>query len=157
AYGANGAGQVRLTQGGAARLDPRLRSDGLNGAIPTLPYSAVAAFLTRPSVLSKDQIKNAPHVLAFREKHLVGGAGNEIYVQDLGAAQNSRFSVVHVGGALKDPDDGAVIGYNGIYTATASVVKEAKVTKAVLTDSARETLVGDKLIAVDNETPLNFV
>ena len=29
--------------------------------------------------------------------------------------------------------------------------------KAVLTDSARETLVGDKLIAADTEAPLNFV
>jgi hypothetical protein len=27
----------------------------------------------------------------------------------------------------------------------------------MLSDSARETLVGDKLIAIDNETPLNFI
>jgi hypothetical protein len=155
AYGANGP-QVRLQQGGAARLNPRLRSEGIEGAIPTLPYSAISAFLTRPSVLSKEQIKNAPHVLAFREKHIIGGAGNEIYVQDLNAPANSRFSVVHVGEPLRDPDDGEVVGYNGIYTATASVVREAQITKAVLSDSARETLVGDKLIAVDNETPLNF-
>jgi LysM repeat protein len=157
AYGANGAGQVRLSQGGAARLNPRLRTEGLDGAIPTLPYSAISAFLTRPSVLSPDQLKTAPHVLAFREKHVIGGAGNEIYVKDLNAPANARFSVIHVGEALKDPDDGEVVGYNGIYTATASVAREGAVTKAVLSDSARETLVGDRLIAVDNETPLNFV
>ena len=108
-------------------------------------------------MLSKDQIKTAPHVLAFREKHIIGGAGNEIYVKDLNAPQNARFSVVHVGEELRDPDDGDVIGYEGIYTATASVVKADDASKAVLSDSARETLVGDRLIAADNETPLNFV
>jgi hypothetical protein len=157
AYGANGNAQVRLTNGGGARLNPRLRSSPLDGAIPTLPYSSISAFLSRPTVLSKDQLKTAPHVLAFREKHIVGGAGNEIYVKNLNAPQNTRFSVIHVGEELRDPDDNAVIGYEGTYTATASVVKANDITKAVLSDSARETLVGDRLIATDNDTPLNFV
>src|SRR5262249_53973536 len=73
AYGANGQPQIRLTSGGAARLNPRLRSEPLDGAIPTIPYSAISAFLSKPSVLTKDQIKNAPAVLAFREKHIIGG------------------------------------------------------------------------------------
>src|SRR5690242_10026021 len=62
AYGANGRPQISLQSGGAARLNPRLRSSGLDGAIPTIPYSSIAAFLSKPSVLSKDQIKNAPQV-----------------------------------------------------------------------------------------------
>jgi len=156
AFGANGRPQISLQSGGAARLNPRLRSSGLDGAIPTIPYNAISAFLSKPSALSKDQIRNAPYVLAFREKHMVGGAGNEIYVKDLNAPVNSRFSVVHVGEALRDPDDGDVVGYEGIYTASAAVVKTDSISKAVLSDSARETLEGDKLIAVDNQTPLNF-
>jgi LysM repeat protein len=157
AYGANGSPQVRLTSGGAARLNPRLRSTALDGAIPTLPYSSIAAFLSRPSVLTKDQLKTAPHVLAFREKHIIGGAGNEIYVKNLNAPANARFTVVHVGEPLVDPDDGDVVGYEGIYTATASVVKSNDISKAVLSETSRETLVGDRLIEVDSETPLNFI
>ena len=157
AYGANGSPQIRLQSGGAARLNPRLRSSPIEGAIPTLPYSSIAAFLSRPTVLSKEQIRTAPHVLAFREQHLIGGETNEIYVRNLNAPASSRFSVIHVGEPLRDPDDGDVIGYEGIYTATASVVTTASPQKAVLTDSARETLRGDKLIAADAETPLNFI
>jgi predicted small secreted protein len=157
AYGANGQPQIRLTGGGAARLNPRLRSSPLDGAIPTLPYSSIAAFLSKPTVLTKDQIKKAPAVLAFREKHLIGGSTNEIYVRNLNAPLNSRFSVVHVGEALKDPDNGDVLGYEGIYTATASVLTTQNPSKAVLLDSARETLEGDRLIAADTEAPLNFI
>jgi hypothetical protein len=157
AFGANGSPQIRLTSGGAARLNPRLRSNPLDGAIPTLPYSSIAAFLSRPTVLTKDQIKKAPYVLAFREKHLIGGSTNEIYVKDLNSPVNTRYSVVHVGAPLRDPDNGDVLGYEGIYAATASVLTQAPVSKAVLSDSARETLEGDRLIAADTEAPLNFV
>jgi hypothetical protein len=159
AYGANGQPQIRLERGGAARLEPRLRSSPLDGAIPTIPYSAIQAFLTRPSVLSKDQIKNAPHVLAFREGHMVGGAGTEIYVRNLDAEPNSRFSIMRVGDELVDPDNGDVLGYQGIYTATAMVVRkgQGEPSKAALMDSARETVEGDRLFSADNEVPLNFM
>jgi LysM repeat protein len=57
AYGKDGKPFIRLEQGGAARLDPRLRSSPLDGAIPTIPYSAISAFLSRPSVLTNEQIR----------------------------------------------------------------------------------------------------
>jgi hypothetical protein len=119
AYGADGHPQIRLEQGGAARMDPRLRSDPLNGAIPTIPYQSIAAFLSRPSILTPDQVKNAPYVLAFRDDHEVAGSGNEVYVKNLNGPNNARYSVVHIGDPLRDPDDGKVVGYQGVYTATA--------------------------------------
>jgi hypothetical protein len=64
---------------------------------------------------------------------------------------------VHIGEAIKDPDDGAVIGYQGIYTATAVILTPGEVSKAALTDTARETLEGDRLVALESDIPLNFV
>jgi hypothetical protein len=157
AYGANGQPQIRLERGGAARLEPRLRSEPLDGAIPTIPYSAIQAFLSRPAVLSKEQIKGAPHVLAFREGRMIGGAGNEVYVRNLKASQNSRFSIMRIGDEVVDPDNGDVLGYQGIYTATALVTREGEPAKAALSDPARETVEGDRLFSADTETPLNFM
>ncbi len=154
--GEGGRPEIRVQEGGPARLDPRLRSSPLDAAIPTIPYSSIAAFLSRPTVVTKDQIKSAPYVLAFREEHVIGGSGHEIYVRDLKAAQNDRFTVVHIGDELRDPDDGKVVGYEGIYTATALVSKPGNPAKALLTDTARETLTGDKLIATDTDVPVNF-
>lgn len=157
AYGADGRPQLRLERGGAARLNPRLRSAPLDGAIPTIPYSAISAFLLRPSVLSAEDVRRAPHVVAFRDGHMVGGTGHEVYVRNLDAPQAARFSVIHVGEPLRDPDDGDVIGYQGIYTATALVTAPGSPAKALLSDSARETLQGDRLFTFDNDVPLNFV
>jgi hypothetical protein len=157
AFSSEGRPQIRLESGGPARLDPRLRSSPLEAAIPTIPYSAIAAFLTRPTVVTADEIRSAPYILAFRDEHVAGGAGHEVYVRNLKASQNDRFTVVHVGDELRDPDDGKVVGYMGIYTATALVSKPGDPAKAVLTDTARETLQGDRLLSVDTGAPANFV
>lgn len=157
-YGADGRPQIRLTQGGAARLNPLLRSSELDGAIATIPYSAIAAFLERPTVVSADQAKNAPRVLAFREGHMIGGSGIDAYVRNLKSAQPlSRYAVVHIGDAIRDPESGDLLGYTGIYTATAIVERPGEPTKVTLTDSARETLEGDRLLSAETEVPLNFV
>src|SRR5580658_3683488 len=115
AYGANGMPQVRLLESGAVRLDPRLRSEALESAIPTIPYSAIAAFLTRPTVMTSEEIRHAPYVLAFRAMHQVGGQGDEVYVSNLASTgASSRYAVVHVDQPLVDPDDGKVVGYEGL-------------------------------------------
>src|SRR5690606_36108552 len=54
AYGANGDALVSISQYSGARLEPRLRSEELAGPVYTLPFAAISAFLTKPSVLSKD-------------------------------------------------------------------------------------------------------
>src|SRR6184192_166230 len=157
AFGADGRPQISVEQAGAARLEPRLRSTALDNAIPTIPYSAIAAFLSRPSVMSSEQISHAPYVLAFRDRHEVAGSGNEVYVRNLSAGENARFAVVHVATPLRDPDDGKVVGYEGIYTATALVQRPGDPAKALLIDPARETLRGDRLLSTDaSETPINF-
>jgi hypothetical protein len=157
AYGADGRPQVSLEQAGTVRLDPRLRSTALDSAIPTVPYAAIAAFLSRPTLLTADQIRNAPYVLAFRDMHQIAGSGNEVYVRNLTADENSRYSVMHVSDQLRDPDDGAVLGYVGIYTATALVQRSGNPAKALLIDPARETLQGDRLLTADQQEPANFV
>ena len=157
AYGADGRPQVSLEQAGAVRLDPRLRNSALDSAIPTIPYSAIAAFLSRPTVVTADEMRHAPYVLAFRDKHEIAGAGIEVYIRNLPAAENARFAIVHVGNELRDPDDGKVVGYEGIYTATALVQRPGDPAKALLIDTARETLRGDRLLSADaSETPVTF-
>ena len=157
AYGADGRPHVSVEQAGTVRLDPRLRSSPLNGAIPTIPYASIAAFLSRPTIITDEQVKHAPYVVAFRDMHNAGGSNNEVYIRDLPSTDTSRYTVVHIAGPLHDPDDNKLLGYEAIYTATALVQKNGDPAKAVLIDPARETLRGDRLLNTeDAATPVNF-
>ena len=156
AYGANGDARVMISQYSGARLTPRLRSERLDGPIDTIPFSAIAAFLSKPSVLTKEQALKAPHILAFRDGHMIAGTGHEVYVKDLDAALNQRFAVMHVGEEIYDPESRDVVGYQAAYVATAVVNNPGEVSKAVLTEGAREALEGDRLISQEGEIPLTF-
>ena len=156
AVGAGGDARVFISQYSGARLQPRLRSEALDGPIDTLPFAAISAFLSKPTVLTKDQALKAPHILAFRDEHMIGGTGHEIYVKDLNAPLNQRFAVMHVGEEIRDPEDNKVVGYQAAYIATAVVNAPGEVSKAILTEGQREALEGDRLISQEGETPLTF-
>ncbi len=156
AYDGQGRPQVRLVAS-ALRLEPRLRSTPITAAIPTIPYSAIAAFLGRPTVLTKEEVRDAAHIVAFRDDHQIAGSGVIAYVRGLGPDVHSRYSVIHVSEPLRDPDTGHLMGYLGLYTATAVITQPpTRPARASLIDTARETLRGDKLISTDITVPLNL-
>jgi len=156
AYGANGDASVSISQYSGARLQPRLRSEGIEGPVDTLPFSAIAAFLTKPSVLTREQAVAAPHILAFRDHHMIGGTGHEFYARGLNATPDQRFVVMHVGPEIYDPETKKVVGYQAAYVATAVVKVPGEVSKALLTEGQREALEGDRLISVEGERSLTF-
>lgn len=142
--------------GGAVRLEPMLRSAPLEGPIATIPYSLIAAFLSRPGVLTGDEVTAAPYVVALRDDHQIAGAGHDLYVKKLAGETGARYSVMHVDEPLRDPQSGRKLGYLAIYTGTAQLTRPGDVAKATLTDSARETLQGDVLIAEDISPTSDF-
>jgi len=148
-YDADGRPQVTVAHGSALRVQPLVRSKPLDGPISTIPYEAIAAFLGKPGVVTRDNIKNSPKVAAMRHRHVVAGEGQEIYVEGLEKWGPGRYAVVHVGEPLINPENGKAQGFLGVYTATADFATADKVAKGLLIDSARETQAGDLLFAVD--------
>lgn len=154
ATGANGQPQITLTRTNlnVVRVQPLIRSTPIEGPIATIPYDAIKAFLGKPSIVSKDDLLHAPRVAGLRDRHMVAGAGQDIYVKGMQNLAPGRFSVVRVGDELKDPDTGKVLGYMGVYTGAARVDRVSDVSKAQLIESARETTAGDLLYAEDAPT-----
>ncbi len=64
-YGTGGRPQIELVPGNAVRVSPLVRSSALDGPIAAIPYRAIASFLGRPSMLSKEDVENAPKIAAF--------------------------------------------------------------------------------------------
>ena len=69
----------------------------------------------------------------------------------------SRYSIYHVGDELKDPDDGDVLGYQGIFTGEADVKRHGDPSTLLVVDSARETLDGDILLPIPADPKLDFI
>ena len=151
--------QPGLERGNGARVTPRVRSQPLEAAVTTIPYETVAAFMSKPSVLEKDQIKAAPYVLSTRDSHVVMSEGNTVYARGFKnpAEVGTHYNLVRVGEALRDPDDDRVLGYNGVFTGAGHVTRAGDPATLIMTESTRETYPGDKLFPGDVEVPLDFI
>jgi hypothetical protein len=171
----DGKPRVSLEQAGALRLSPEVRSSPLAGAIRAIPYDLLMEFVGRPSLLSKDDLRNQPYVVGMRDRHIVGSTANEVYVRDLGdPAAGTRYNIIAVGDKLIDPDDGDLLGYVGHYAGTGSVIqttgavvpgdqsvrrmrRDEGLTHMRVVDIGREIMQGDKVFPAQADVGADFV
>jgi hypothetical protein len=153
----DGQPRVTIERAGAMRLSPQVRSEPLKEAVRAIPYDLLMDFVGRPAVLSRDEVRNMPYVVGVRDRHLVGAMSNEIYARNLSdAAPGARYTIMHVGDELRDPDDGDLLGYMGYYAATARIITESgkdrdKFAHLTVVESGREILQGDKLLPAGSD------
>lgn len=123
--------------------------------IGTIPTAAIENFLVNPAVVSKAELQNSAYVAATQEGRLISSATDHIYAR--GELQGgSRYSIYRPGKALTDPDSKEVLGYEALHVSNASLVKAGDPAKLIITDSKRETLVGDRLMNNDAPAPVYF-
>ncbi len=79
-------GQPRLLVNGSppgepADVGPQMREEAQEEAIPPLPLAKIRNFLTRPRVLSEEELEAVPYVAANEESRIVGTNGQLIYAR----------------------------------------------------------------------------
>lgn len=153
----DGTQRVTNIRASAYRMSPQARITPLTEAISSIPYEAVAAFLTTGVVLEKKQSEALPYILETRGDHLLAAAGNDVYVRGLsGEVPGTRFSIIHVGDPLIDPDNNRLVGYQGIFIGAGTLRRGGDPATVRLTQSTQEALFGDRLLPETVDIPLNF-
>lgn len=152
----DGQQRVSTVRAGTYRLSPQARVTPLSEAVTSIPYDAVAAFLSTGVVIEKDEIDSLPYLVATKGDHLMAAAGNTIYVRNANDVLGARYNVVHVGEPLVDPDDDRLIGYQGTLIAEGVMRRTGDPASVALTDSKQEAKQGDVLIPTAVDVPLNF-
>jgi hypothetical protein len=136
------------------KLSPKVRAEPLaDKAIPAIPPSAIEPFLSRPLVVSQDELDSAPIVLANQENRVAIGAGNVAYAQGLGYDKGDVWQVFRRGDALIDPDTNEILGYQATYLGEARVIRRGDPATIEITRSAQEIYAGDRLLPAAKERP----
>jgi hypothetical protein len=128
------------------KLQPGIRRETLTEAIPTIPLDAIRPFLTRPRVLSEDELSSAPRVEAFVSEHIAGGAGDPFYAGGLESPDVRSYDVVRPGEVYRDPDTGEDLGLEADYLGDAELVRAGEPSKLMLASANREIQLGDRLL-----------
>ena len=155
--GGRSAGARRSSGPREVKLSPQIRREELTRAIPSIPIDAIQQFLTRPQVVTRQELDSAPYLTAFVREHIVGGAGDAIYVSAIEDDFIRGFDVVRPGKAYEDPDSGEILGYEALYVGDAELLRPGDPAKLMLTSTEIEALLDDRLFPDPEEEVLeNF-
>lgn len=138
------------------KLSPSIRIQGLDASVITIPGDAIRQFLTKPRVVSKDELESAPYILASDDDHLIMARDNTIYIRGELDKDRIRFTVFRPGNELIDPETGEVFGYEATYAGEARITEYGDPATAQLTSTEREVLIGDRLLPVDKSKISNL-
>ena len=147
---------VSRSAAGMATVAPVVRSVAADGPAAAMPYETLASFLSKPLLLSAEQLRSAPRIDQLHDDHVAVGAPHSVLVKGLAAGRTGRYAVVRVGERLKDPQSHKLLGYMGIPIGTLEIQRTGAVTEGRLVDSRREAQVGDLLFPEEANTRQDF-
>lgn len=138
------------------RLSPRVHSEPLEQAIPTISPQAILPFLGQPLVVDEKQLSQAGYVTIGLDSRIALGDGSEFYARGVHPAESGAYHVFRPGEALRDPGTGEVLAYEAVYLGSARLLEPGDPAKLVITEVKQEILPSDRLLAARRRPPLPY-
>lgn len=138
-------GEIYQTTLPIERLSPRVRTQPLEQAIPTIPVDAIRAFLSHPRLIDPDEYEKLPYVLRTQDGRLMFGAGNSVYVRGTDTV-GGRYHLIRKGDRYVDPESGDTLGFEAIEIGQGMIVRAGDPATLRVEASKREGLRGDRLL-----------
>lgn len=152
-------GEPKITRKQLKKLSPTPRLAEKREAIPTIPFAAISAFLSKDHVINPDLLRNSPRVLGdalstprFFEGDIFYGQGQY--------DKSTLYGVYRLGDNYQDPQTHEFLGSELIFIGYSEVSKNPnvqstdKVTPHDFLKSAREARQGDLILAIPEHDSL---
>ncbi|MEP7069312.1 MAG: LysM peptidoglycan-binding domain-containing protein [Usitatibacter sp.] len=127
------------------KLDPRIRVEPLEAAVPSIPGSAIGPFLSQPLIVEAGGLDGAPTILATEESRVIVAQGDLAYADRIGSNDGVNWQVFRPGAILRDPDTGEILGHEAKYLGDARVRRFGNPTTLEITKARQEINRGDRL------------
>jgi hypothetical protein len=147
-------GQVRMRVD-QARVGPRVRIEPREGdAIQTISPSVIEPFLSKPMVVSANELDAAPEIVATQEDRVALGPGAVAYVRGVSRTEETRWQIFRRGDPLIDPENKQLLGYVAVYLGEAELRRRGELSTVEITKAAQEIYRGDRLVAIPPDSPV---
>ncbi len=139
------------------KLEPRMRSTALAGAIPTIPAKDIEPFLSRSLVVDPDSIELAPKIVAGTDSRVVLSANDTAFAVGLQRNKGSYWNVFRPGRMFQDPDTKEMLGREAVYLGDVEVESFGQVSALRIVQARQEVSMGDRLTVMTAPQTLPYV
>ena len=154
AGGEAGAGDV-------VRLSPTVRDlGGEREAISSIPNRIIEPFLSRPAIVSPEELAQYPRIVATQEQRVHVGVGDTVFGRGFTDEAIERYAIFRPARPLFDPDDvdrRRPIAWEAFYLGVAQKTRGGDVATLRILESTQEIGVGDRLVPITRVPVINYV
>jgi LysM domain len=151
----SGGAQLSLIKLDTTKLEPRVRSEpSARSAIPSISPSVIEPFLSKPLVVSTDELEGAARIIAASESRMTLGAGDRAFAQGITKDKGDQWQIFRRGDPLIDPENNEILGYEATYLGEARVRHHGKVATIDIVKSVQEVHYNDRLIPLGKQIPV---
>lgn len=141
---------------GVTKLEPRIYSEPLGQAIPTISPDIIVPFLTQPLVVGSDELENAGYVTVGLDNRIALGNQSEFYARGISDPNAEYFQIFRPGRALKNPETGEILAYEALYLGDARRLETGDPSKLIVTSVKQEILPTDRLLVAPPRAGLPY-
>jgi hypothetical protein len=144
-------------QNGTIRVEPEVRVETSEQAIPSIPQDVIEPFLSQPLVVDKSTMSASPRIISSKMDHVILSRGDTIYVAGITDPSITSYQIYRPSTPLKDPETGDVIAYQAEYLGAAQVTRGGDPATLVITSFSEEIVPGDRLVPSSQPVLINYV
>ncbi len=144
------------------KLSPQIRILKQEHKLPVIAIEAIQQFLTRPKILTVDEINEAGYVVDNAEQSIFSTSGDEVYVDQLDtfaglSYEGTLFVFLTVGNPLRDPVTQNILAYEATYLADGEFQRwqredEGELAILKITNAVREIEKGAKVLPTESRS-----
>ncbi|MGQ7845989.1 LysM peptidoglycan-binding domain-containing protein [Granulosicoccus sp. 3-233] len=132
--------------GDRIRLSPRIRTESLDDAIPTIAGDSIQQFLVHPRVVDARTLENAPYIVGNYDNRLISAVGHRVFVRGELNRDQTAYGIFRRNKELRDPTTGALLGHEVTHVADARLLSIGDPSALAITLNKMETMAGDILL-----------
>ncbi|MFC6167499.1 LysM peptidoglycan-binding domain-containing protein [Acinetobacter terrestris] len=87
----------RYTGGTGTKLQPQVRVESLNNAIPVIPLEYIKHWLERSTIVAPESIQGTPYILGTADQRVLAAKGQTVYARGNGLEVGQRYAVYREG------------------------------------------------------------
>jgi hypothetical protein len=140
-----------------SKLEPRMRTSALAGAIPTIPARDIDAFLSRSLVVEPDAMALAPKIVSGLKNRVVLSANDTAYAVGIQQGKGNHWNVYRPGRFLQDPDTNEMLGREAVFVGDVEVESFGQVSALRIIHASQEVTNGDRLTVSTAPPSLPYV